>query len=107
MQDVEIQVGNAAAQWESRGPATRLPRSEDHLPSLLAFPTSSSPSSTGRRNSSASDMSATIGINVVGPEEDDPHRMQEFYPCPSPITPDQSVSHSNEALVNRLDGVSH
>jgi hypothetical protein len=71
---------------------------------------SSSTSSTGTKNSNASEQPRLsipdIKINVVGPEEDDPHPMQEFYPPPSPIAPSPAGGPSNEAMINRLDGVS-
>lgn len=113
MQYVQDQISNAAAQWERQTPRRRsVPlsfRSGGSLPNPLAA--SSSSSSTGTRNSSASDQSQTsipiIRIDVVAPEEDGPSDlMQEFYPPPSPISPSQPGSSSNEAMINRLDGVS-
>jgi len=111
MQDVEVQLGNAAARWETPTPSRRpVPfphRPGNSLPNSLVVSPSSS--STETRNSRASDLpqsgTPVIRIDVVGLEENDPDRMQEFYPTPSPISPSQSGSQSNEALINRLDGV--
>ena len=112
IQHVEVQVGNAATRWRApmqpRSPVPLSPRPGDSEQNTLVFPASHS--STGTRNSSASDLPRLnvpiIRVDVVGPEESSPHRMQEFYPPPSPISPNQSGSHSNETLINRLDGVS-
>lgn len=41
----------------------------------------------------------------VDAEESGPYRMQEFYPTPSPVSPDPG-SQPNETLINRLDGAS-
>ena len=112
MQFVEDQINNAAAHWERHRPRRRsvpLPFRLGDLPSnhLVA---SSSSSSTGTRNSNASDQShlsvPVIKIDVVEPEGNGPHPMQEFYPPPSPISPSQSGSLTNEAMIDRLDGVS-
>ena len=112
IQRVEVQVGNAATQWrtpvQSRSPAPPSPRPGDSTQNSLVFPPSPSPTRT--RNPSVSDLFRlnvpVIRVDVAGPEESSPHRMQEFYPPPSPISSNQSGSHSNEALINRLDGVS-
>lgn len=110
MKDVEVHVGNASARWKTPIPSHHLvpfPRHPQESPpsSLIA---SSSHSSTETRNSNASDSprlnAPGIRIVVVGPEDSDPHRMQEFYPTPSPISPHPEVQ-SNEALIDRLDGV--
>ena len=109
MQDVEVRVGNAAAQWETPVPPRPIvplsyrPRESSQSLAMV------SPSSTETRNSSASDLPRwnipEIRIDVVGPEENDPHLMQEFYPTPSPISPNPGTQ-SSETLINRLDGVS-
>lgn len=77
MQDVEVQIGDAAAQMSHRrlAPDSRRPSVPE------------------------------IKIDVVGAEESGPYRMQEFYP-PSPITPD-SGNQPSEGLINRLDGASN
>jgi len=113
MQYVEVQVGTAAARWETQTPSRRsVPLSRRHRDSLSNLSISPpSPSSTGgMRHSSASDPPRAnipeIRIDVVGPEENDPYPMQEFYPIPSPISPSQAGGQSNEALINRLDRVS-
>lgn len=114
MQYVENQIRNAAVRWERQAPRRRpLPlslRPGDIPPNsnpLVAFSRSSS---TGTRNSSGSDQSLLnipiIKIDVVGSEDNCPHSMQEFYPPPSPISLSQSGSFLNEAIINRLDGVS-
>jgi hypothetical protein len=108
MHYVGVQVGNAAARWKppipSRGLVPLLPRPGISPQNLLMIPPS--PSSTRTRNSSASDLDTpVIRIDVVGPEGNDPYLMQEFYPPPSPISPSPSGSYSNEALIDRLDGV--
>lgn len=106
MDYVEVQVGNAAS-WQqipSRGSVPFPLRPDD------SSQNPPSPSSTRTRNSSAYDLPRlsipAIRIDVVGPEENSPYPMQEFYPPPSPISTNSSESHSNEALINRLDGVS-
>jgi hypothetical protein len=112
MQYVQDQISNAAAQWERQAPHRRSVPLSIRPGGLLPNPlvTSSSSSSTGTKNSSASDQSQMsipiIRIDAVAPEEDSPGLMQEFYPPPSPISPSQLGSFSNEAMINRLDGVS-
>ena len=92
MQYVEDRIGNAAAQWGRDAPRRR------------SVPLSLRPE-TG--NSSTSHQShPIIRVDVVGLGENDPHQMQEFYPPPSPIFPGQHGSFSEEAMINRLDGVS-
>ena len=112
MQDVEVQVRDAAVLWETPMPLRHrlVPfpqRPWDPLPNPVTV--SPSPSSAGSRNSSASDLPRSntpdIRIDVIGPEEGNLHPMQEFYPPPSPISPGPG-GQSSEALINRLDGVS-
>ncbi|KAF9647924.1 kinase-like protein [Thelephora ganbajun] len=108
MQHVEVQIGNAAVRWESSMTAVPFPRRPGVSPSSLLMG-SSNPSSTGTRSSNASDPPRLdipdIRVNVVGPEENNSDGMQEFYPTPSPISPRQPEGHTNETIINRLDGV--
>lgn len=111
MQNVEVQVGNAAAQWEtwvlSRRPVPFPRRPREPSPSSVMATYSCSSTETG--NSSASDLprlnAPEIRIVVDGPEDSNPHRMQEFYPPPSPISPYPGTQ-LNGAFIDRLDGVS-
>ena len=112
MKDVEVQVSNAAARWET---------SVQSRPRLLPFPcrpresfpspgmASPSPSPTEAINFSAPDSPRLnvpeIRIIVVGPEDSKLHHMQEFYPTPSPISPHPGTQ-SDEAFIDRLDAVS-
>ena len=112
MQDVEVQIGNAAVQWEGvHTPRRRPPPPSSRPGGLLPTPLMASfnSSSTGTRNSTASDQSrlSIPDIRIVGPDENEqPHHMQEFYPPPSPISPSYPGGPSTEAKINRLDGVS-
>ncbi|KAF9785442.1 kinase-like domain-containing protein [Thelephora terrestris] len=108
MQEVEVEVGKAAAPSETHMPPRRLVpfplRPRDELPNPLAA--SSSSSSTG---TSVSDQSRLIipeiRIYAEGSEENEPYHMQEIYPPPPPISPSsQSESPSAVAEINRLDG---
>ena len=110
MQDVEAQVGDAAARWETQMPShgpVPFPSRPGNSQNAPAIPPGSN--STGTRRSSASDLPKlnTPAIRIVGPDENHTHSMQEFYPPPSPISASPSGSPSDEALINRLDSVSH
>ena len=107
MQDVEGRVGDAASEWEtpmpSHGPVPfpSRPGDSQNAPTIP-------PGLIETRNSSASDLpkSNPPAIRIVGPDENNTHPMQAFYPPPSPISPSPSGSSSDEALINRLDSVS-
>ena len=104
MQYVEAQIGNATI--PNGIPATSR-RPGALSPKQIAVSTSSS--STATKSSTTSDQSQLnipiIKIDMVEPE-DKSHLMQEFYPPPSPISPIQPGSFSNEAMINRVDEVS-
>jgi len=109
MQDVEVQVGDAAANLEtpmaSHGPVP-FPSHTGGSKDVPTTPPGSG--STETRKSSASDLPKldTPAIRIVEPDENNIHTMQEFYPPPSPNSPSPSGSSSDEALINRLDSVS-
>lgn len=107
MQEVEVQIGDVAAQMSHHRLAP-LSRRSWESPSNPGVASSNS-NSIETRNSSVSDLLRPsvpeIRVDAVGPEESGPYRMQEFYPIPSPISP-HSGSQSSETLINRLDGAS-